>query len=119
MAATPRYGSLLFRGAQSGRTYAVDVYVSDVNAAQVTFDNGSGASSTSLVYWKAPENVILEDFSIATGTADTTNLVFTSDGAQVPQSRLRYANFVNTIATRPKLNIGFRSNSNIGAIQAA
>ena len=69
-------------------------------------------------YQTAPENVILYDFSIPTGLTDTTNIVFTSDGAQVPQSRLRYANFVNTLATRPAINIGFRANSNIGAIQA-
>jgi hypothetical protein len=118
MAAAPKYGTLMFKGVSSGRTYSMDVYISDVLAAQVNFDNGSGATSSSLVYWKAPENVILYDFSVATGLTDTTNIFFTSDGAQVPQSRLRYANFINTLATRPSLNIGFRANSNIGAIQA-
>jgi len=119
MAATPKYGTLMFQGLQTGRAYADDIYVSDVAAAQLTFDNGSGASASSLTYWKAPEDVLLTDFSIATGTADTTNFVLTSDGAQVANSRLRYANFVNTLNNRPKLNIGFKRGSNIGAIQSA
>jgi len=118
MAAAPRYGTMMFRGMQTGRTYAVDVYLSDVAAAPLTWDNGSGATSTSLVYWKAPENVMLSDFSVATGLTDTTNFVLTSDGAQVPNSRLRHANFLNSIATRPALSITFRQGSNIGAVQA-
>lgn len=118
MAAAPKYGTMCFKGVQTGRTYMVDTYHSDVLAAPVTWDNGSGATSTSLVYWKAPENVILYDFSVATGLTDTTNFYLTSDGAQVANSRLRVANFVNTLATRPTLSIGFRQGSNIGAIQA-
>jgi hypothetical protein len=118
MAPAARYGTMMFKGLQTGRTYAVDIYISDVLAAPVTWDNGSGATATSLVYWKAPENVMLYDFSIATGLTDTTNIVTTSDGAQVPNSRLRHANFLNSIATRPALQISFRQGSNIGAIQA-
>jgi hypothetical protein len=118
MAPAARYGTMMFKGVQTGRTYAVDVYISDVLAAPVTWDNGSGATATSLVYWKSPENVILYDFSVATGLTDTTNFYMTSDGSQVANSRLRHANFVNTIATRPALNIGFRQGSNVGAIQA-
>jgi hypothetical protein len=118
MAAAPKSGTFLFKGLQSGRTYALDTYVSDVLAAGLNFDNGSGATSTSLVYWKCPENVMLYDWSIPTGLTDTTNVVLTSDGAQVPNSRLRHANFVNTLATRPALNIQFRQGSNFGAIQA-
>lgn len=118
MAAAPRYGTMMFKGLTTGRTYAVDVYVSDVTAGAVTFDNGSGATSTSLVYWKAPENVTFYDFSVATGLTDTTTILLTSDGAQVANTRLRYANFLNSIATRPILNVSFKAGSNIGAIQA-
>jgi len=93
--------------------------VSDVANAQVTWDNGSGASSTSSTFYKAPENIVIYDFSVATGLTDTTNFVLTSDGAQIQNSRLRYANFLNSIATRPVLNIGIAKGSNLGAIQAA
>jgi len=115
---TATYGTLSFKGVQTGRTYAVDVYISDVVAAPVTFDNGSGASSGSLVYWKAPENVVLYDASIITGPTVMTNFVLTADGAQVANSRLRISTFLSTLATRPSLNIGFKQGTNVGAIQA-
>ena len=118
MAAAPRYGTMSLLGLETNRTYHVDVYISDVLAAQVNFDNGSGATSTSLVYYKAPELMKLYDFSVATGLTDTTNILLTSDRAQIAASRLRYANFVNTLATRPVLSITFKRGSNIGAIQA-
>lgn len=119
MAATPRYGSAIFYGAGSGKTYVVDFYVSDVASAAVTWDSGNGASSTSLTFWRAPERVVLRDVSIATGTADTTNFALCSNGMQIPAGRLRYANHVNTLATRPALSIGFEQGSNISAIQIA
>jgi hypothetical protein len=33
MAATPQYGTMLFRGRSTGQLYSVDVYISDVAAA--------------------------------------------------------------------------------------
>lgn len=118
MAATPRYGTAVFKGA-SGRVYNVDVYVSDVAGALVNWDAGNGASSTSLNYWKAPEVVTLGDISLASGLADTTNIVMTSDGAQIPGARLRYANYLNSLAFRPAINLSFRAGSNVSAIQVA
>ena len=115
---TATYGTLSFKGLQTGRTYAVDIYISDVAAAPITFDNGSGATATSLVYWKAPENVTLYDISIATGPTVMTNFFMTSDGAQIANTRFRIANFLNTLATRPFTAVSFKQGSNIGAIQA-
>lgn len=51
MAAAPKTGTLMFKGVSTGRSYAMDFYISDVAAAQCTFDNGSGAGANSLVYW--------------------------------------------------------------------
>jgi len=118
MAATPRYGTAVFKGS-SGRVYNVDVYVSDVASALVNWDSGNGATSTSLTYWKAPENCVLIDVSLASGLADTTNVGMVSDGAQVPGARSRYANYLNTLAFRPAINLGFRQGSNVSAIQVA
>jgi len=118
MAATPRYGTAIFRGA-SGRVYNVDIYLSDVANALGNWDAGNGASSTSLTYWKAPEKVVMIDLSLASGLADTTNVVMVSDGAQVPGARLRYANYLNSLAFRPAINLGFNAGSNISAIQVA
>lgn len=118
MAAAPRYGTAVFRG-NSGRVYNVDIYVSDVANALVNWDAGNGASSTSLNYWKAPENCIMIDLSLASGLTDTTNVVMTSDGAQLPGARLRYANYLNSLSLRPAINLGFRAGSNVSAIQVA
>lgn len=119
MAATPRYGTFTFQGMETGKTHSVDTYLSDVANAQGNFDSGNGASSTSLTYWKAPEKCVLIDFSLASGMADTTNIVMTADGAQIPAARLRYANFLNTLAFRPKLQIGFNAGTNVSCIQIA
>jgi len=119
MVAAPQYATAIFLGLQTGKTYAVDMYLSDVANADVNWDSGNGAGASSLTYWKAPENVVFQDLAINTGMTDTTNIALTSDGAQIPGARLRFAQHVNTIATRPKLQIGFKMGSNVGAIQIA
>lgn len=119
MAATPRYGTAMFRGEQTGRAYAVDIYISDVAGASVNWDGGNGAGASSPSYWKAPENVVLYDLSLASGLADTTNIALTADGAVLVGSRLRYANFLNTLAFRPTQSRKFPTGALIGAIQYA
>lgn len=115
MAATPQYGQMVFVG-QSGKTYAVDIYVSDVNGALVHFDGGAGASTTSPTFWVAPENCTLIDYSQVTGTADTEKLRLTVNGRPL-SSILRYGVHLTTLATRPTLNVGFRGGSQVSAFQ--
>lgn len=114
---TPTYGTAMFRGA-SGKTYAVDFYIADVVGSSVKFDNGSGASSTSLSFWRCPENVLLYDISLATGPTVMTTMFPTANGAQIGNFRFRIANFLNTLATRPALAIGFRGDTNFGMTEA-
>jgi len=47
MTAAPQYGTLIFKGLQTGKTYSVDIYVSDVANALVHLDGGAGAGSSS------------------------------------------------------------------------
>jgi len=108
----------MLRGLQSGKSYAVDFYIADVIGTSIKFDSGSGAASTSLPYWKVPENCVLYDCSLATGPTVMTQLVLNADGAQIPAARLRIANFLNTLAFRPTLAIGFKQGTNFGAIEA-
>lgn len=115
MVATPEYGQMIFVG-QSGTTYGVDCYISDVNGALVRFDGGAGASTTSPTTWIAPENVTLKDFSITTGTADTEKIRLTVNNKPLP-SILRYVQHVSTNANRPILNIGFKGGSQVSAFQ--
>lgn len=113
--ATPQYCGFFFTG-ESGKTYSVDAYISDVNGALVTFDSGAGAGSTSSTYWVAPENVILKDFSMVTGTADTEKIRICKNGIPTPNV-LRYVPHLTTNAERPKLQIGFVSGTMVSAIQ--
>jgi len=114
---TPTYGTAVFKGLQTGQTYAVDFYVSDVVGAPVQWDNGTGAGASSGPFWKAPENVALVDLSIATGPTVMVGLIPTSDGFPIGGQRFRIANFLNTLATRASLSLGFRQAKNIGMIQ--
>lgn len=115
MAATPQYGTMVFRG-RSGRAYSKDMYVSDVNLALARFDAGAGASSTSETAWTPPEDVLLVDYAQVTGTADTTRVQVTRDA--VPSGDvLRYTVHLTTLNNRPVLNIPFRRGQRVGAIQ--
>jgi len=116
MAAAARNGTMIFRG-QSGKTYAVNVYCSDVSGAYVTFSYNGAAGTGSTNFITAPENVVLSDYSIVTGVTDTTVLVAqsndTNKGVVIAQ-----ANHVNTIATRPQNLTGWQAGSKISFTQA-
>jgi len=115
MAATPQYGAMFFIG-RSGKTYPIDIYVSDVNAALINFDGGAGAGSSSPTFWIAPEDVVLRDYSQVTGTADTEKIRMVADGKPTTHV-LRYGVHLTTIATRPRLSIGFKAGTQISALQ--
>jgi hypothetical protein len=117
MVAAPQYGMMFFIGA-SGKTYPIDVYVSDVAGGAVRWDGGAGAGTASPTFWIAPENVSLRDYAQVTGTADTEKLRLTSNGR--PTSHLlRYGVHLTTLNNRPQLNIGFIKGTQISALQVS
>jgi len=115
MVATPQYGSFVFQG-QSGKSYSIDLYVSDVNGAAINLDGGGGAGASSPQFWVAPENVVLKDYSQVTGTADTEKIRLTANGRPLSHV-LRYGVHLTSLATRPALNVGFSKGTQIGALQ--
>lgn len=117
MAATPEYAAFVFRGA-SGRLYNVDAYVSDVAQALVTFDAGAGAGASSPNSWTAPEPVLLIDFAIVTGTADTTKIQLLRNN-QPAGDFLRYTMHLTTSAYRSPVNLGFGRGVEVRALQYA
>lgn len=117
MAATPQSGTFTFVG-QSGTTYAVDAYFSDVAGGNVRFDSGSGSGAATNTFWLPPENVVLTDIAIVTGTTDTTRARLVVNGRPL-LSIFRYVLHVSTNNLRPRLNIGFAKNSQFTAIQLA
>lgn len=115
MGATPQYGQMIFRGV-SGKTYPVDLYVSDVNGGLLRFDGGAGAGTTSPDFITFSENVILEDYSMTTGTADTEKIRLLVNSRPTGHI-LRYVPHVSTNSQRPRLSIGFKANARISAMQ--
>ena len=118
MAATPQYGSMYFVGLNTGKTYATDIYVSDVAGGKVTFDEGAGAGASTADFITFNEPVQLTDFSVVTGTADTEKVRLVSGGSPT-RHVLRYALFLTTLNNRPRLNVKFAANTRISAFQIA
>ena len=114
---TATYGTAVFTG-QSGKIYNVDFYIADVVGTAVKFDSGSGAGTGSLPFWKAPEKCLLTDISIVTGPTVMVALVPTADGGTIPGVRFRIANFLNSLATRASVRLGFNAGTNVGFTEA-
>lgn len=108
-------GTLIFKGV-SGKTYSVDLYIPDAVATNTTF-NGSGlAGSTSNNYWNTPEAGFIIDVS-ATGAPTAKGAIVTVDGAQKTNTCIRWANQLNSLATRPKLALPISGNVQLGMLQ--
>lgn len=118
MAAAPQYATMTLVGLRTRKTYSKDVYCSDVVAAAVNFDGGAGSGTGSPAEWTAPEPIVLQDFSILTGMTDTKAIQLTRNGVPTGDI-LRYANYLNTLNSRPVLTIGFKALDRIAAIQIA
>ncbi len=118
MAATPQNGTMTFVG-QSGRIYSINFYLSDVAAAAVRFSQTTKAGASSDTSVRLPENAVLRDIAVVTGTADTTSITLTSDGAIKNGAVFMYTPHLTTIANRPQISIGFEKGALIGALQNA
>lgn len=113
MAATA--GTLTLLG-KSGRTYSVDTYIPDAVSTQICFNSAGLASSTSQTTFRVPEDATIIDYSI--GTAPTAvGVVLQADSAPIIGGALRWANQLQTLANRQKLQIGVRAGSFIGGLQ--
>ena len=116
MAAAPQFGTFVFVGLRSKRIYNVDVYLSDVSEALARFDGGGGASSTSPDSFTPPEPVLLTDFAVVTGMTDTTKISVLRNN-QPTGDFLRYTMHLQTSTARSPVRLGFRSGTQIRAIQ--
>jgi hypothetical protein len=116
MVAAPQYATLIIQA--GGSSINVDVYCSDVANALCNFDSGAGAGSSSETFFKSPVNGIITDFLIKTGMTDTTAGRFVINNSPT-KSVIRWANQLNTLATRGKLAIPVAAGENIGIIQLA
>lgn len=117
MVAAPQFGSLIFVG-DSGQHYSVDAYFSDVVGGLVRFSAGGAAGAATLDHWTCPEGVRLVDMAILTGMTDTTLWQVLRDG-NATGDMVRFANHLNTLNSRPILNIPFAGGQQVGGTQLA
>lgn len=115
---TTTNGTATFQGLNTGKMYNVDIFISDVVAAPATWGVSGNAVAASQNFWRAPEDVVLVDLSIITGPTVMVALIPTSNDAVIPNYRFRIANFLNTLTTRPSVNVGFAAGRNVGLLQA-
>jgi len=108
--------TMVLLGAQTGRTYSVDVYAPDATGTQLTFNASGAAASTSGTSFRAPENLVVQDVSIA-ASPTATGVVLTKDGVVIVGGALRWANQLVTTVNRKLLNIPIPAGSFIGGVQ--
>lgn len=120
MAATPKTGTLHFRGLQSGVTYTKPIYNADVAATlcRIGIGGATPGASGGEDFTVFSEPVVLYDVSVVTGIVDTANLLILADYNPTPFS-INWASHVNTLSMRPALNIGFKAGTRISFQQVA
>lgn len=107
-------GSITLLG-RSGKTYIVDLYIPDAVAGLVGFAPNGAATATSPTQYRVPEACMITDVSVATGTT-AVGLVLTQNNGSIQGGVLRYANFLNTLASRPALRIPLAAGDFLGAV---
>jgi len=110
--------TLTLLGAQSGKTYSIDVHAPDAAGTQLTFNPSGAAASTSPSNFRVPENCYIVDMAIAASPTATGVVMFNNSGA-VNGAALRWANQLVTLANRQKLKIPLRAGDIISGLQHA
>jgi len=110
--------TMVLLGAQTGRTYSVDVYAPDAAGTLLTFNATGAAGSSSTTSFRAPENVVIQDISIA-ASPTATGVVLTKDGNTIVGGAIRWANQLVTTVNRKLLQIPIPAGSFIGGTQFA
>lgn len=103
---------------QSGKTYSIGYYASDIAAAVINLDGGSGPGTGSPTFWIAPEPCILSDVFIHTGMTDTTNMRLMVNGKPTYHT-FRFAALLDTSNARPKFRIGIPNGAQVSFTQLA
>lgn len=118
MGATPKTGTLHFRGLSTGVTYTKPFYNADTagTLCRIGIAGQTPGAAGGNDYCVFPEAVSLYDVSVVTGIVDTANLLILADFNPTAFS-INWASHVNTLATRPALNIGFKAGTRIALQQ--
>lgn len=100
-------GTMVLLGQKTGKVYTVDLYIPDATATKLTFNSAGLAASTSPATYRIPEDCNIVDVSI--GTAPTAvGAALSVNSGVVNGGAIRWANQLQTLATRLKLKIPLR-----------
>lgn len=108
----------MFKGLSSGTTYTKPIYNADVSGTLCRIDNGAGTPGATggADFCVFSEPVQLFDASFVTGIVDTANLRVLADYNPTAYV-INWANHVNSLATRPALDIRFKAGTRISLQQ--
>jgi len=111
MAATA--GTFFFK-TKAGVGLCIDVYVPDAVGGEITFDNGSGAGSSSPTFCTFGEDVVLVDASFAAAPT-ATRVRLTANGAPTRQV-IRYGSHAYNLNNRPAISVPIRAGTRLGGV---
>jgi hypothetical protein len=115
---TPTYATFQLRNLRTGETYNIDAYIADVDNQAVRFDgSGAGAGTGSQAYYKIPADSVLEDISVVTGPTVITKLALQADQQFIPGKLCRLSIHLTTLPQRPKLSVGYKAGTLLGAVE--
>jgi len=104
-------------GQPNGNEYALNIYISDVLAAPVTFNLNGPAVAGSPTFYITPELCRFKDVSITTGPTVMTNLVPQSNDVN-SGSVFPIANCLTTITTRSFPRLRYNAGRKLTLLQA-
>jgi len=107
-------GTMIVRNLK-GITSQVDLYQPDAISTNIAFSRSGLAGAASPTFVTFGEDVVISDISIVTG-ATAVGGAFLLDDNRMPSS-VRWANHLNTLASRPILNFFVRAGQRFGIIQ--
>lgn len=108
-------GTMVLQG-KSGKVYSIDLYIPDAVATLVTFNPTGLAASTSPSSYRVPEDCAVIDITTAVApTAVGGNMKVNS--SPVDGGTYRYADRLNTLATRARFMVPVRAGDFVSILQ--
>lgn len=109
-------GTLVLQSPRTARVWTVDLYIPDATATFLAFNPAGLAASTSPSTYRIPEDCNIVD--IAIGTAPTAvGAALSVNSGVVNGGAIRWANQLQTLATRLRLKIPLRGGDFISYTQ--
>jgi hypothetical protein len=115
---TPTNGTLKFIEHGTGRTWHVNIYISDLGGVICPLNLMGLAAAGGPTVYIPTSNVMLADVSIATGPTVSKVIVPSVNGQTLPGAVFDYVSFVSTNPQRPPLSLNFAKGDQISFTQS-